>query len=374
MNNLTEKVRFGLSACVHVAFAAFTAAMAHAVFALGEHYGQPLVYRLLVAGGCAAGIVGHGAAVTRPTTNASRTMHGFALGAWLVLSLFLASLYMFISSPQLAGVLPPEMVLIGAYTYSLAFGIGLLTSSIALVVPSVALKPITDAAHSTIGAVVTRYGESVVIMLAIAASSLHLFLFGQNVARLDLFSTITAMVIADLAFLVAEKRVLAEMRARRETGRYDAFDLVLWGAFGVAVLLYLVLVNIYAVRHSAGTLDMGDPMLRTVVDFYAASPTALLTALAILSIVSAFVDKSQGRPSTVEVVEGEARSIERPSALRQLADRIRSTRDGLAEVRAALTGDDERAAPREAVLTREVVLNGHSDDGAGAPRPKRRGR
>ena len=220
------------SMAVLIAFVAFCAAMSYAVWHLGVFYAQPEAYRWLTAGGCALGVVGHGAAATRAQgTNAGRMMHGISLGTWLILSVFLAAVYMATSSAVLSAELPPEMVSIGRWVYSLAFGIGLFTSTLALVVPSAAANPLTDMSHATIGAALSKFGEPVVIILAIAASSLHLFSFGVNVAKLDLFSIVAAMVIADLAFLVAEKKTISEMKSRREVGRYDKFDLVMWGEY-----------------------------------------------------------------------------------------------------------------------------------------------
>jgi hypothetical protein len=355
-NETKENFRHMLSHLVHVALIAFGAAMAYAVWALGDQYGQPVIYRFLVSSGCAFGVVGHGASATRQTTNASRAVHGIAFSTWLVLSLFLAALYMFVSSEQLADVLPQSMVMLGAYVYALAFGIGLLTSAVALVVPSVAERPIAG----TLGATFAKYGETLVIVLAVSASSLHLFLFGQDVAKLDLFSTITAMVIADLAFVVAEKRVVSEVKARRDTGRYDAFDLALWGAFGVAVLAYLVLVNIYSVRHTAGTLATNDPTLHMVIDFYGASPTLLLMALAVLSIITAFVDNPDGRNRSRP--DGGGLKIQRPisgrvaGAIRDTAASVNEIRDAWRDVR---PGAGRLSAPKE--------LARHKFSGSGVP-------
>jgi hypothetical protein len=244
-------------------------------------------------------------------------MHGIALGTWLVLSVFLASLYMFVSSDKLAAVLPPNMVVIGSYVYSLAFGIGLFTSALALVIPSVAQRPVTDTQHGTLGSAIAKFGEPVVIILAVAASSFHLWNFGMKVATPnDMFSSAAAMVIADLAFLVAEKRTISELRARREGGRYDKFDLVLWGLFGLAVLGYLVLVNVYSVRYTAGTLQPDDPMLLRVIDFYGASPSILILCIGALALVTALVDKPAGGAASPAPATG---GDERPWLVRQAA-------------------------------------------------------
>jgi hypothetical protein len=329
------------SKAVLVAFVAFCVAMSYAVWKLGGFYAQPEAYRLLTAGGCALGVVGHGAAATRAQgTNAGRMMHGISLGTWLILSVFLAAVYMATSSPILSAELPPEMVSIGRWTYSLAFGIGLFTSTLALVVPSAAANPLADGSHATIGSALSKFGEPVVIILAIAASSLHLFSFGQNVARLDLFSIVAAMVIADLSFLVAEKKTISEIKARREVGRYDKFDLVMWGVFGLMVLAYLVLVNIYAVRFTSNTLNLSDPMLRSVIDFYAASPSILILCLAALSLITALVDSPAGVAQAgagggdddgVTIITPERKSL--PA---RAAAAITRQREGIDELRVAL--------------------------------------
>ncbi|HQW35958.1 MAG TPA: hypothetical protein PKY60_10995 [Thermoflexales bacterium] len=339
------------STAVLVAFVAFCSAMSYAVWKLGVFYQQPEAYCWLTAGGCALGVVGHGAAATRREgTNTGRMMHGISLGTWLILSVFLAAVYMATSSKELSAELPAEMVSIGRWVYSLAFGIGLFTSTLALVVPSAAANPLADGSHATIGAALSKFGEPVVIILAIAASSLHLFSFGQNVARLDLFSIVAAMVIADLAFLVAEKKTISEMKARREVGRYDRFDLVMWGVFGLMVLAYLVLVNIYAVRFTSNTLNMNDPTLHSVIDFYAASPSILILCLAALALITALVDAPAGQAAQAGAEDGV--TILSPPAkpvLARLAGQINRQRDGLGELRAAVSRKPALAAPEMTV-------------------------
>lgn len=336
------------STAVLVAFVAFCSAMSYAVWQLGVFYSQPEAYCWLTAGGCALGVVGHGAAATRREgTNAGRMMHGISLGTWLILSVFLAAVYMATSSKELSAELPAEMVSIGRWVYSLAFGIGLFTSTLALVVPSAAANPLEDGSHATIGAALSKFGEPVVIILAIAASSLHLFSFGQNVARLDLFSIVAAMVIADLAFLVAEKKTISEMKARREVGRYDRFDLVMWGVFGLMVLAYLVLVNIYAVRFTSNTLNMNDPTLHSVIDFYAASPSILILCLAALALITALVDAPAGQvggDDGVTILSPPAKPI-----TARLAGQISRQREGLNELRAAVGRPKTLAAPEMAM-------------------------
>jgi len=338
---------FSLS--VLVAFVSFCGAMSYAVWHLGAFYAQPEPFRWLTAGGCALGVVGHGAAATRAKgTNAGRMMHGISLGTWLVLSVFLAAVYMATSSAVLSAELPPEMVSIGRWVYSLAFGIGLFTSTLALVVPSAAANPLEDGSHATIGAALSKFGEPVVIILAIAASSLHLFSFGVNVARLDLFSIVAAMVIADLAFLVAEKKTISELKARHELGRYDRFDLVMWGVFGLLVLAYLVLVNIYAVRFTSGTLNLSDPTLRTVIDFYAASPSILILCLAALALITALVDSPAGGGAMSAGGGDDGITIitpERKSLAARAAAAITREREGFDELRTAVRRPKAQAVP-----------------------------
>jgi hypothetical protein len=330
---------------VRIAFVAFVVAMALAVYLLGERFSQPQPMRLLVAAGCAIGIFGHGVAATatKNGTNAGRMMHGIALGAWLLLSLFLASLYALISSPDLARFVPDGMAEIGALVYALCFGIGLFTSTLALVVPAVAARPITDARMPTLGSAIARFGEPLFIIQCIGASSLHLFEFGIGVAKVGMFSTVAAMVIADLSFLVAEKRVLHEVKARHAEGRYDRFDLIAWGIFGLLVLCYLVLVNVYSVRHTAGTLDAGDPLLKTVIDFYGASPALLILSMAALALVTAFVDVRAGG----NVTNAEARPV-----LSRLAGTVRTQRAGLRELRDAVIEPPpaQIAAPKKSLM------------------------
>jgi len=343
-----------LSFAVPIAFVAFCGAMAYAVWHLGTFYNQPEAYRWLTAGGCALGVVGHGAAATRARgTNAARMMHGISLGTWLVLSVFLAALYMVTSSPTMSRALPPEMVSIGEYVYALAFGLGLFTSTLALVIPSAAAHPLADGSHATIGAALSKFGEPVVIILAIAASSLHLFGFGQNVARLNMFSVIAAMVIADLSFLVAEKKTISELRSRHENGRYDKFDLLMWGMFGLLVLGYLVVVNIYAVRFTSGTLNMADSTLHTVIDFYAASPSILILCLAALALITALVDN----PAGVNAHKSEI-TISKPLTARAAA-RIRAQREGWGELTSAVKG---RAASAEITPLETLTMTATAPD------------
>jgi len=292
--NATDFWRDKLSYLTHVGFILFCGAMAFAVYSLGQYYGQPEPYCLLVSSACIAGLIGHGSAVTRPTSNVSRTMHGVALGTWVVLSVFLASLYMFVSSELLAKYLPDALITTGAIVYSLTFAIGIATSVVALVVPSVAAKKIIGDEFKSLGAAVSKYGETVAILIAIAVSSFHILSFGSNVAKLDVFSVVAAMVMADLAFLAAEKRVVSELKSRADTGRYDRFDLIMWGLFSLFVITYLALVNVYSIRASAGTLDKSDPLFLKTLDFYGASPSILLLMIATLSIVTALIDNRVG--------------------------------------------------------------------------------
>jgi hypothetical protein len=294
----TDRVRNWLSYLTHAGFILFVGSMAFAVYQLGIYYTLPEVFCYLVATACAAGLLGHGSAVTRPTTNTSRTMHGLALGAWVLISIFLAALYMFVSSELLAAYLPDAMVTAGAIVYSLAFAIGLGTSTVALVVPAVAGNKIIDDELATLGAAVSKYGENVAILIAVAVSSFHILSFGQTVAKLDVFSVFAAMIMADIAFITAEKRVVTELKARHENGRYDRFDLLLWGVFSLFVITYLVMINVYAVRATAGTLDRSDPLFLRTLDFYGASPSILLLMIAALSILTALIDFPSGRTGT----------------------------------------------------------------------------
>lgn len=357
---------------VRIAFMAFVVAMAFAVYRLGATYGQPTEYALLVAAGCAVGVFGHGVAATNKDTNASRMLHGIALATWLMLSIFLASLYMFVSSPQLAAKLPDTMVELGAYVYSLAFAIGLFTSTLALVIPSVAMRQIVDPAHPTIGSAVARFGEPLFLVLCIGTSSLHLFDFGASVAKVGLFSTIAAMLIADMAFIVAEKRVLHELKARHAEGRYDRFDLVLWGAFALAVLAYLVLVNVYAVRHTAGTLDMSDPLLAKVIDFYGASPTILIFSMAALALVTAFIDikggenVDRGKPLLSRLAGQVNRQRE---AFGELRDAVRVVKPDQKQLAGASTVAKDMPEPAH----KEAVLIESGDAGDGVPHRSKSG-
>lgn len=352
-----ENIRKAAGLAVRIAFIAFCAAMAFAVYQLGLKYGQPMEYRLLVAAGCAIGVLGHGAAVTHRDTNAGRMMHGISVAVWLVLSLFLASLYMFVSSPQLAKSLPDTMIDLGAYVYALAFGIGLFTSTLALVIPSVARRPTVDPKNPTIGSAVARFGEPLFLILCIGTSSLHLFDFGMNIAKVGLFSTIASMLIADLAFIVAEKRVLHELQERNKSGKEDRFDLVMWGAFGIAVLVYLVMVNAFAVRHTAGTLDMSDPMLKTTIDLYGISPTLLILSMAVLALITAFIDIRPG--------EKKAKADTGDRFLIRLAKKVDETRQDWGELRKALPSrqgqSDQEALPAP---TPTVVMGSSGVDGA----------
>lgn len=337
----SEYVREAGALAVRAAFGLFVVAMAFAVYLLGETFGQPQPMRLLVAAGCSIGIFGHGVAATatRNGSNAGRMMHGIALGTWLLLSLFLASLYALTSSERLAKFVPDGMADIGAVIYALCFGIGLFTSTLALVVPAVAARPLSDSSMPTLGSAIARFGEPLFIILCIGASSLHLFTFGMDVARVGMFSTVAAMVVADLSFLVAEKRVLHEVKVRHAAGHYDKFDLIAWGIFGLLVLCYLVMVNVYSVRHTAGTLNASDPLLKTVIDFYGASPTLLILSMAALALITAFVDvRDDG------VIDTEGRPM-----LSKLAGNVKAQRLAFRELREALSAPQpaQIAAPSQ---------------------------
>jgi hypothetical protein len=91
-------------------------------------------------------------------------------------------------------------------------------------------------------------------------------------------------------------------------------------------------VNIFSVRYSAGTLDMSDPMLRSVVDFYGASPTILILCAAALALVTAFVDIRDDEDD------------DRPT-LTRLADRINAEREGFRSLRNAISSPKPAQRP-----------------------------
>jgi hypothetical protein len=322
---------------VRIAFVMFVCAMAFALWRLGDVFGQPNEYKFLVALGCSVGVFGHGVAITRSAgnTNTGRMLHGVALATWLLISVFLSALYALTSSARLAAYVPDTMPEIGAIVYALVFALGLFTSTLALVIPAVAQRPIADHENPTLGSSVARFGEPLFLVLCIGASTLHLFEFGMSVAKVGMFATVAACAIADLAFIVSEKRVLHELKERNATGRHDRFDLVLWGVFGLMVLAYLVLVNLYAVRYTAGTLNPDDPMLKMTIDFYGISPTALIFSMAALALITAMIDNKAGADTV---------TIRRPAPLgSRIASQIKQARAGVGEIAGALRSDPQPA-------------------------------
>lgn len=234
--------------------------------------------------------------------------------------------------------------------------------AVAALLPALALIPViaiplamrqTASNYPSATAAAAHYVAFAVKGLAIASSAFAAGYFGAN-------RGMPVEVAILCAVLLEGSTIWAYLHLTHARQRGDVFDVAMWT---LALLVFGAFIAAVSVETISTLAGVSVPVLAGVQqagEVLFVSATGLTVALTVLThVLTRAVDIQRGDPSNV---------------IRRTAGRVRALRGDLADLRAALTGDDERAALGEAVLTREVVLNGHSDDGAGAPRPKRRGR
>lgn len=323
-----------LSMLVFLAVGGFIAAAFLAIQGLGFLFKFDARYSTIVGAGCIAAILGHGGYVVRAESNAARMLHGISMLTWLLLAVFFSATYAAMSlvgitaetaasaMPGMLGnaFLPLEVIDTGRTLYSMVFAIGLITTMVSLIAANVMGNPLADVAHGSIGTALAHGGETVIVGLFVATSALHMLNYGLEFARVGLFAALMAMVLAELTFVVSEKRVIAEITKRGANQGYDAFDLWAWGILAAFSLVYMVLVNYLYGRLAVNGGEADGWIFQFAKDFYGVSGPVFGGLLALLSVVTAAVNVNRGgvvtvsRPAQAQIGGGS------PAALRMAKD------------------------------------------------------
>jgi hypothetical protein len=292
-----NKIKINPTQAIVFSLAMFIIALVAALFELGRLFGQSFFVSALVAIAVPSAMITH-AVISWTPQAATRMAHGFAFVVYLIIVVSLSTLYVLTTSSDLlrrqASDLVNELFSLGQTIYSSLFGICLVVTMVAVVVDRAAQNTPRDDIQATMA----RMMPSIAIGLAIVTSAIHLFDFGARVAAVDLFSRLSATVMADVAFLAVKANISTQLRSRAKTGIYDVFDLVAWSAFGLIVAGYLVAINAAAVA-AATASDMNafreQPIVSALIVIYGMSPTVLLAGLATLSVLTGVVDlRSRG--------------------------------------------------------------------------------
>lgn len=274
----------------------FLAALTYALFDLGGRFGQPLFFRLLVAAAVPVATLGHAIAAWYPSSK-SRLVHGAAFAGWMLIAVALAAFYVLDGSEFLrarAESFVRELFQLGQTLYSALFGIGIFVSLTAMTVERAMRAAPQDNARQTLADAMPQLA----ILLAMVTSAVHLWDFGSRVALSDLFSTLSATIMADAAFLAVKFNIQAQLEARRRTGGYDMFDLVAWSVFGVVIAVYLIAINGAAVlSRSAPDIEAfrREGVVPFLITFYGMSPSVLLLGLAAMRVLTGVVDYRHGK-------------------------------------------------------------------------------
>jgi len=217
----------------------------------------------------------------------TRLAHGFAFALHLVIAITLSAFYVLSKAPELerqVANLIGEFVVLGRTFYSALFGIAIAISLTAQIISAASRNPVSSGQQAAIASLATN----IAIVLAIITSSIHLYQFGTDIAKLDLLSRLSATLMADISFIAIKSNIQNQLEQRQKQGEYDYFDLIAWAIFGVIVSIYLILINAFVVQYSAGVTS---DLLPVVVSLYGMSPTVLLAGLAALTVLTKVVDK-----------------------------------------------------------------------------------
>lgn len=270
----------------------FMLALWWAIFELGRQFNQGTILSLIVPTALVMCLIAHGAACSDELSRI-RLINGLAFGGHLIITVALSVFFVLQRSTvlqQTAGEFLSEFVELGRTFYSALFGLGIAISLTAIVASKATRVATVDSGASAIAGIATNFA----VLLAIATSSIHLYNFGANIARLSVIETLSATVMADVAFLAIKANIQTQLDVRKKLGRYDFFDLVVWSIFGIAVAVYLILINAYTVAEASG-LQQDLTLRATIVRLYGMSPTVLLLGIAALTILTKTVDFSSDR-------------------------------------------------------------------------------
>ena len=202
-----------------VGISLFLSSLWLAVFNLGRDYNQDVVISFMTASAIITCLIAHGASASDPLSRV-RLVHGLAFAGLMIITITLSAFYVINQSPQLkaeASKFLQEFVELGRIFYSALFGIGIAISLTAVVATKATrIKP-ADSGAAAIAGMATNFA----IVLAIATSSIHLYNFGVNIARLQVIETLAATIMADIAFLAIKSNIQTQIEARQQNGRYD---------------------------------------------------------------------------------------------------------------------------------------------------------
>lgn len=290
---------------IFLGIALFMMALWAALYELGVKYRQGTLIALLTPTALIACLIAHGIA-TASRSSRVRLIHSLAFAWHMIVTVALSVFFVVDRAGALFGLSSNflvEVAELGQTFYSALFGLGIAISLTAVVAARATLIELSDSGASAIAGFATNFA----IVLAIATSSIHLYNFGVNIAKLSVIETLSATIMADIAFLAIKANIQTQIDARQKQGRYDFFDLVVWSVFGVVVAVYLILINGFTVAESSGIAQ--DVAMRAfIVRAYGMSPTILLLGLAALTILTKTVDYS-----SVRAGRGQPNALPRPN-------------------------------------------------------------
>jgi len=279
---------------IKVGIGLFLFALWAALYELGMRYNQGALLSVIVATGMVVVLVAHGIMACQPVPQ-MRLAHGSAFALHMVIAIALSAFYVLSKAPELERQvvnLIGEFVTLGRTFYAALFGIAIAISLSAYIVSLSAKNPVTGSQQA-----IASLATNIAIVLAIITSSIHLYQFGAEIAKLDLLSRLSATIMADISFIAIKSNIQHQIERRQKSGQYDYFDLIVWAAFGILVSIYLILINSFVVSYSAGTArDSG--LLSLVVSLYGMSPTVLLAGLASLTVLTKVVDRQTAPPKS----------------------------------------------------------------------------
>ena len=277
----------------------FLFALWTALYELGMRYNQGAFLSMIVATGMVVVLIAHGIMACQPTPQ-MRLAHGSAFALHMVIAIALSAFYVLSKAPELERQvvnLIGEFVTLGRTFYSALFGIAIAISLSAHIVSMASRNPVSGSQQA-----IASLATNIAIVLAIITSSIHLYQFGAEIAKLDLLSRLSATIMADISFIAIKSNIQHQVERRQKSNRYDYFDLIVWAVFGIVVSVYLILINSFVVRYTAGINDSGA-LLSLVVSLYGMSPTVLLAGLAALTVLTKVVDRETMPKSSARLDE-----------------------------------------------------------------------
>lgn len=265
----------------------FMVALWFATFDLGQKYNQPIVMRLVVPTSLVLSVVAHGLLSCQPNSRI-RIAHGTAFAFYLVAAVAMSIFYLSETAGASArGILEPvkNIAGLGSVIYSGLFGVGMSFSLFAVIVSRATMIQSDSGIEAVAGFV-----KNLVIGAAIVASSIHIYEFGRNIARLNEINAAAATFILDLGFLTTKANIEHQLRRRVKYGLFDVFDLIGWGFFAALMMAFLIIINDISVRYYSPFPASGS-YLSTAITIYGISPTIVLAGISTMTILTKIFDR-----------------------------------------------------------------------------------